>query len=135
MLRHLVVALPGAAFASNRDVATFVAQLLGDDPLAGPYAVAKVQDLSLSSLRADQCIAKERDLLGFRWCVQQGGAHGRQHTPRLLAGCSRREKLLRRHQRLQQEPGVPFVPVVEGRQDGCPAAHRSGPADRCRSRW
>lgn len=50
VFRHLVVALPGAAFASNRDVAAFVAQLLGDDPLGGPYAVAKVQDLPLCSL-------------------------------------------------------------------------------------
>ena len=50
VLRHLVVALPGAAFAGNRDVAVLVAQLLGDDPLAGPYAVAKVQDFSLCSL-------------------------------------------------------------------------------------
>jgi hypothetical protein len=49
MRRHLVVAVPGAAFATNRDVAAFVAQLLGDDPLAGPYAVAKVQYLLLCS--------------------------------------------------------------------------------------
>lgn len=69
VLRHLVVAAPGAAFASNRDVAAFVAQLLGDDPLAGPYTVAKVRDLILCS-HADQCVLQKRKQLGCRWCVQ-----------------------------------------------------------------
>jgi hypothetical protein len=50
VLRHLMVAAPGAAFASNHDVAAFVAQLLGDDPLAGPYTVAKVEDMPLCSV-------------------------------------------------------------------------------------
>lgn len=38
-----MVQLPGSAFHSNRDAGAFVAQLLGPDPLSGPYAVMKVR--------------------------------------------------------------------------------------------
>lgn len=39
-----MVRLPDAAFHSTRDVGAFVSQLLGPEPLASPYAVAKVRN-------------------------------------------------------------------------------------------